>query len=126
MKLVHVSTGGFSGPPVFECPDPNPAGVLHLQYRSGVPTYDECRQMIREEAHRLWEAAGRPPARDVEFWLRAELDLFFWQECHLLFGGYRVYVLYPNRERVEGYYTASEVGVVAPHGYFPLTAGEGP
>jgi hypothetical protein len=26
---------------------------------------------IRERAYHLWEASGRPPGRDVEFWHRA-------------------------------------------------------
>jgi hypothetical protein len=33
------------------------------------------RSAIRRRAHQLWEAAGRPPGRDVEFWLAAEAEL---------------------------------------------------
>jgi hypothetical protein len=29
----------------------------------------------RRRAHQLWEAAGRPEGRDLEFWLRAEREL---------------------------------------------------
>jgi len=30
---------------------------------------------IRIRSYQLWEAAGRPDGRDIEFWLRAEVDL---------------------------------------------------
>jgi hypothetical protein len=30
---------------------------------------------IRARAHELWEQHGRPPGRDVEFWLQAESEL---------------------------------------------------
>jgi len=30
---------------------------------------------IRERAHELWEAAGRPEGREEEFWLEAERQL---------------------------------------------------
>jgi Protein of unknown function (DUF2934) len=30
---------------------------------------------IRIRSYLLWEAAGRPQGRDVEFWLRAEQDV---------------------------------------------------
>jgi hypothetical protein len=31
--------------------------------------------LIRKRARELWEVAGRPEGRDVEFWLRAEKEL---------------------------------------------------
>ncbi|HYZ62303.1 MAG TPA: DUF2934 domain-containing protein [Acetobacteraceae bacterium] len=33
---------------------------------------DNREQMIRERAHSLWEADGRPEGREQEYWLRAE------------------------------------------------------
>lgn len=33
------------------------------------------RSAIRKRAHQLWEEAGRPPGRDVEFWVAAEAEL---------------------------------------------------
>jgi hypothetical protein len=33
------------------------------------------RQEVRARAYELWEKAGRPAARDVEFWLEAERQL---------------------------------------------------
>ena len=30
---------------------------------------------VRQRAHDLWDQAGRPEGRDVEFWLRAEAEL---------------------------------------------------
>jgi hypothetical protein len=30
------------------------------------------RSKVRTRAYELWEAAGRPPDRDLEFWLEAE------------------------------------------------------
>jgi hypothetical protein len=35
----------------------------------------ERRQRIRERAHAIWIAQGRPHGRDVEFWLTAEREL---------------------------------------------------
>ena len=32
-------------------------------------------QEIRTRSYLLWEAEGRPTGRDIEFWLRAELEL---------------------------------------------------
>lgn len=32
-------------------------------------------QQIRNYAHQLWEKAGRPQGRDMEFWHAAEVEL---------------------------------------------------
>ena len=32
-------------------------------------------EQIRARAQRLWEENGKPPGRDVEFWLRAEREI---------------------------------------------------
>jgi hypothetical protein len=32
-------------------------------------------QQIRNYAHQLWEKAGRPDGRDMEFWHAAEVEL---------------------------------------------------
>ena len=32
-------------------------------------------QQIRDHAHALWEKAGRPDGRDLEFWHAAEAEL---------------------------------------------------
>jgi hypothetical protein len=37
---------------------------------AGIPT-----DAIEQHAYQLWEAAGRPENRDLEFWLSAESDL---------------------------------------------------
>lgn len=36
---------------------------------------DIAMERIRQRAHDLWEAAGRPSGRDLEFWLQAETDV---------------------------------------------------
>jgi Protein of unknown function (DUF2934) len=36
---------------------------------------EEAKQIIRERAHTLWEADGRPEGRELEYWLRAEQEL---------------------------------------------------
>ena len=36
---------------------------------------EEAKQIIRERAHALWEADGRPEGRDLAYWLRAEQEL---------------------------------------------------
>ncbi len=32
-------------------------------------------QQIRERAHALWEADGRPEGREMDYWLRAEKEV---------------------------------------------------
>ena len=36
---------------------------------------EEAKQIVRERAHALWEADGRPGGRELEYWLRAEREL---------------------------------------------------
>jgi hypothetical protein len=36
---------------------------------------EEAKQIIRERAHALWEADGRPEGRELQYWLRAEQEL---------------------------------------------------
>jgi hypothetical protein len=36
---------------------------------------EEDQQAIRERAHQLWEAAGRPEGKEDQFWLEAERQL---------------------------------------------------
>jgi Protein of unknown function (DUF2934) len=36
---------------------------------------DDDTQIIRERAHQLWEAAGRPDGREEHFWHEAERQL---------------------------------------------------
>ena len=35
------------------------------------PAAEMLEERIRERAYHLWEASGRPPGRDQEFWERA-------------------------------------------------------
>lgn len=36
---------------------------------------DVVMDAIRRRAHELWEEAGRPPDRDLEFWQKAEAEV---------------------------------------------------
>jgi hypothetical protein len=36
---------------------------------------EELRRRITERARQLWEEAGRPEGRDMEYWLQAEEEL---------------------------------------------------
>ena len=36
---------------------------------------EEMKQAIRERAHALWEADGRPEGRELDYWLQAEHEL---------------------------------------------------
>jgi hypothetical protein len=36
---------------------------------------EELRRRIEERAHALWEAAGRPEGRALDYWLQAEREL---------------------------------------------------
>ena len=38
-------------------------------------TDEELKQRITERARQLWEEAGRPAGRDMEYWLAAEEEL---------------------------------------------------
>jgi hypothetical protein len=37
--------------------------------------YEEMKRRIEERARELWEAAGRPEGRDMEYWIKAEEEL---------------------------------------------------
>jgi hypothetical protein len=36
---------------------------------------EELRRRIQERARELWEEAGRPEGRDMEYWVKAEEEL---------------------------------------------------
>jgi hypothetical protein len=46
--------------------------LLHLP---SIPVPQPAEGDIRRTAYRLWEAAGRPPGRDLEFWFAARARL---------------------------------------------------
>jgi hypothetical protein len=95
-------------------------GPLKFEH-DGIPTYEECRDMIRQGAHRLWRDEGCPPGDGVDFWLRAEKVLFNHPEQHFLFGGYRIYVRDRTKPKVNGYYDHWAVVIVSPTGPWELT-----
>jgi hypothetical protein len=37
----------------------------------------EVRRQIETRARALWEACGRPPDRDLDFWLQAEQEVIY-------------------------------------------------
>jgi hypothetical protein len=37
-----------------------------------------CERLVRERAYFLWEDAGEPEGRDMEFWLEAERHFHEW------------------------------------------------
>jgi hypothetical protein len=39
------------------------------------PHKDEIERKVRERAYALWEADGRLPGRDLDYWFRAEAEL---------------------------------------------------
>jgi hypothetical protein len=38
-------------------------------------TAPDVSEKIKQRAHELWEAGGRPEGRELEFWLQAEREL---------------------------------------------------
>lgn len=44
-------------------------------------------ERIRERAHQIWEAEGRPEGQDIEHWLRARDEVEFDQEGDPQAGG---------------------------------------
>jgi hypothetical protein len=66
-----------------------------LMFRNdGVPTYEECRQLIKELAYKYW-IEGMPGSPE-EHWLHAEWTLFLGSE-------YKVFVCYPDKPNQEFY-----------------------
>lgn len=55
-------------------PDHEPA-PFDAPPAESVPRDEEQLAGIREHAYRLWEQAGRPRGRELEFWLQAEREL---------------------------------------------------
>src|SRR5215468_10303727 len=52
------------------------AGAAFASRRDPRHNHGMSRQdRIRERAYQLWEQAGRPSGRDLEFWARAEAEL---------------------------------------------------
>lgn len=105
MKLVSKfppPPGNFFGPPHFD--------------HDGLPSYEECRQLIRELAQSYWEAAGAPEGNGETFWLKAEQQLFYQHENHLLFGGYRVCVRDLSKPKISGYYAHYDIAIITPDG----------
>jgi Protein of unknown function (DUF2934) len=39
---------------------------------------------VAQRAYQFWEAAGRPPGRDLEFWLQAEAEIRSTRHSHSL------------------------------------------
>ena len=46
-----------------------------IQRGNGDMNDGELKQRITERARQLWEEAGRPEGRDMEYWLQAEEEL---------------------------------------------------
>lgn len=99
----------------------NYTGPLRFEH-DGIPTYEDCRQLIREYAHALWVMEGKPDGKHDEHWLRAERDLFWQQENHLLFGGYKVYVRDRTKPKLDNFYEHWFVAIISPNGVFKLVA----
>ena len=47
----------------------------NLQRRLAALAARRSEEAIRIRAQELWEASGRPPGRDLEFWLKAEQEV---------------------------------------------------
>lgn len=65
-----AKVAGSAAPPVAAAP------VTTAPPMGDVPSYAaEVAEVIRRRAYEKWEAAGRPEARDVQFWLEAEREV---------------------------------------------------
>jgi hypothetical protein len=98
---INLDQNHFVGPLTFD--------------HDGIPTYEECRQMIRELAARKYSRTNGQTS-DESNWLWAERRLFWQQENKLLYGGYRIYVRDMSKPLVDGYYPYYNVVVVTPCG----------
>lgn len=86
-------------------------GLLHFEH-DGIPTFEECRQLIREVAYSKWHQAGSPPGDGIDFWLHAEKVLFGRLE-----RGYRIFVRDMTKPLINDYYHHYDVARVTPDGY---------
>lgn len=84
-------------------------GPLRFEH-DGIPTFEECRQLIRDTAFYMSEKAEGSPEY---FWFLAEKMLF----CdHILYGGYRIYVRDRTKPKQQGFYHHWDLVVVSPTG----------
>lgn len=98
MKLVNENVSALSAPISFE--------------HDGIPTFEECRQLIRERAFERWSHGGQRPSDGVEYWLAAERELFYGLEH----GGYRIYVRDRTKPKIQDYYWHWFIKVITPDG----------
>jgi hypothetical protein len=87
-------------------------GPLRFEH-DGIPTYEECRQLIRDTAFFMSE---RSEGRQEDFWLQAEKVLFWQQENHFLYGGYRIYVRDKTKPKAQDFYDHWDLVIVSPAG----------
>lgn len=93
-----------------ELPPPTGYATGPLRFdESGIPTFEECRDLIRLHAYRLWELRGGGAEQN---WLDAEWQLFLKMED----GGYRIYICYPSLGVVQDVYKVWKVALVKPDG----------
>lgn len=102
MKLVKdiegITTGFYAGPPQFE--------------HDGLPTFEDCRTLIRILAECRWWEATEPKKDADHYWLEAERILFLGLED----GGYRIYVRDKTQPKIEDFYDFYRVALVKPEG----------
>lgn len=98
MKMVEKNGGARGGPLSFE--------------HDGIPTFEECRQLVRERAYELWADDGRMHGFDVQYWAGAERQLFGGMDH----GGYRIYVRDVTKPKIQDFYHWYCLKVITPDG----------
>ena len=93
-KIADVEHGVYIGPLAFD--------------HDGLPTFEECRQLVRETAYHLRGRGGSPDGD----WTLAEHVLF----SGLEHGGYVVYVRDLTRPKIDDFYHSYRLVAVTPDG----------
>jgi len=82
----------------------------------GLPTFDECRDMIRERAYQLWAIDGYRQGDGTKYWYAAEKELFNGLEN----GGYRIFVCDESKPKQDGFYRYWDIVLIKPTGPEPV------
>lgn len=96
--VVHPDTVHTISPIVFQ--------------HTNIPSFEDCKDIIRQLAHSRWEMCGKPEGKDLDLWLLAEFILF----GPSLAEGYRIYVMDRTKPLEDNFYYHYEAAIVTPNG----------
>lgn len=77
-----------------------------------IPSFEDCKDLIRDLAYSRWVMYGKPEGRDLDIWLLAEFILFGTD----ISGGYRIYVMDRTKPLEDNFYYHYDAAIVTPDG----------